>query len=156
ALAFVHDAKIPLLREFMTRQLAMLSPAAPRAVPPDAPSGTIAFSSLAPRGWGVYLWSKETGKTTRLTDGPALDYDAMLTNDGRKIAFVSERDGNGEIYVCASDGSGLKRLTNDFAYDDHPAWSPEGRSIVFSSTREPAAKAGQAWNALYVMSADGS
>ena len=34
-----------------------------------------------------------------------------------KIAFVSERDGNNEIYVMNADGSGRTRLTNDPAGD---------------------------------------
>ena len=33
--------------------------------------------------------------------------------DGSKIAFVSGRDGNGEIYLMNADGSGVKNLTND-------------------------------------------
>ncbi len=41
-----------------------------------------------------------------------------------------------------------------FALDDHPAWSPDGSFIVFSSTREPSDRPGQAWNALYIMRVD--
>jgi Tol biopolymer transport system component len=52
--------------------------------------------------------------------------------------------------------SGVKRLTRDFALDDQPAWSPDGARIAFVSTREPASVPGQAWNAIYVMNADGS
>jgi len=54
------------------------------------------------------------------------------------------------------DGSGVKRLTRDFALDDQPAWSPDGGRIAFVSTREPASVPGQAWNAIYIMKADGS
>jgi putative membrane-bound dehydrogenase-like protein len=155
ALAFIRESKLPLLREFMARQLAMLAPSRPRRALADPPAGTVAFSSLAPRGWDVHLHDRETGKTTRLTDHPANDYNAVLTNDGRKLAWVSERDGNAELYAANADGTGARRLTDAAAYDDHAAWSPDGRSILFSSTREPASADGQAWNALYVMSADG-
>ncbi len=155
ALAFVRESRIPLLREFMTRQIAMLAPTQPRRLPSDAPTGTVAFASLAPRGWDVYLMDRTSGKTARLTDSPANDYNAILTNDGRKVAWVSERDGNGELYAANADGTAARRLTDSAAYDDHAAWSPDGRSILFSSTREPASKDGDAWNALYVMSADG-
>lgn len=39
-----------------------------------------------------------------------------------RIAFVSDRDGNNEIYVMNADGSGQIRLTD--AGGEHPAWSP--------------------------------
>ncbi len=121
----------------------------------DRPRGTIAFASQAPRGWDVYV-KDETGKTTRLTDHPALDFNAAASPDGKRIAFVSERDGNTEIYAMNPDGSGPRRLTNAFALNDRPSWSPDGKRLVFTSTRQRAAEPGQGWNALYVMNADGS
>jgi Tol biopolymer transport system component len=65
------------------------------------------------------------------------------------IAFVSERDGNAEIYVMNVDGPGLLRLTNDGGRDADPAWSPDGKRIAFASDR-----AGS-WD-IYVMNANGS
>ena len=53
-----------------------------------------------------------------------------------QIAFVSERDGNSEIYVINSDGSGLTNVTNHPAQDHVPAWSTDGSKIAFTSTRE--------------------
>jgi Tol biopolymer transport system component len=124
-----------------------------RAAPP---TGTILFSSLAPRGWDVYVADLSMDRTSRLTDHAALDYNAALSPDGNRLAFVSERDGNLELYAINRDGRGLKRLTDDFALDDHPAWSSDGKRIAFCSTRQPSASPGQAWNAIYVMNADGS
>jgi alpha-tubulin suppressor-like RCC1 family protein/dipeptidyl aminopeptidase/acylaminoacyl peptidase len=66
-----------------------------------------------------------------------------------RIAFVSSRDGNEEIYVMNADGSAPTRLTNDPASDAQPSWSPDGQRIVFSSTRDGN-------RAIYVMAADGS
>jgi hypothetical protein len=48
-----------------------------------------------------------------------------------QIAFVSNRDGNDEIYVMNPDGSNQRRLTNTPGEDWHPAWSPDGTRILF-------------------------
>jgi len=51
--------------------------------------------------------------------------------DGGRIAFVSDRDGNGEIYVMDPDGSGQTNLTQRSAHDWCPAWSPDASTIAF-------------------------
>lgn len=52
------------------------------------------------------------------------------------LAFVSERDGNREIYTINADGSGLQRLTNNGARDTDPTVSPDGSRIAFISGRD--------------------
>jgi Tol biopolymer transport system component len=66
-----------------------------------------------------------------------------------KIVFVSDRDGNEEIYSCNADGSDIQRLTNDPATDDQPSWSPDRTRIAFTSDRSGNPE-------LYIMNADGS
>jgi hypothetical protein len=66
-----------------------------------------------------------------------------------KLAFVSDRDGNDEIYTMAEDGSELTRITDDPGPDASPSWSPDCSQLVFSSHRSGR------WN-LYVVNADGS
>ena len=70
-------------------------------------------------------------------------------SEGR-IAFVSDRDGDDEIYAMNADGSGLARLTNNPAYDAFPSWSPDGRRVAFVSDR------GDGDDEIYAMNADGS
>src|SRR3954447_1863365 len=122
----------------------------------DSPAGTIAFSSLAPRGWDLYRLELGTRETRRLTRHDALDFNASFAPDGNRIVFVSERDGNPEIYAIDPAGSSPRRLTDCFALDDQPRFSPDGRRIAFCSTRQPADVPGRAWNAIYVVEADGS
>ena len=52
-----------------------------------------------------------------------------------QIAFVSERDGNFEIYMMDADGKNQRRLTNNDFPDTNPSWSPDGRRIIFVSER---------------------
>ena len=66
-----------------------------------------------------------------------------------KIVFVSNRDGNSEIYIMNPDGSGQMNLTRHRENDYSPVWSPTGKQILFASDR-----AGQISD-LYVMDADG-
>jgi tetratricopeptide (TPR) repeat protein len=68
---------------------------------------------------------------------------------GSRIAFMSNRDGNWEIYVVNLDGSGLVRLTNNVANDGLPAWSPDGQTIAFISDQ------GGVW-AVWAVYPDGS
>ena len=66
-----------------------------------------------------------------------------------KIAFASNRDGDTEIYVMRSDGSGVQRLTHTPKFDSPAQWSPDGRRLLFYSQRSPG---GDVW----VMNADGT
>ena len=66
-----------------------------------------------------------------------------------KIAFVSNRDGNFEIYVMDADGTSQTRLTTESTYDGEPAWSPDGLKIAFVSNRDGN-------NETYVMNPDGT
>jgi Tol biopolymer transport system component len=68
------------------------------------------------------------------------------------LAFVSDRDGNPEIYTSNADGTGLRRLTNNAVADLSPVWSPDGNKIAF--TRDRGISTG--YSDIYVMNADGS
>ena len=58
------------------------------------------------------------------TKGVGTNYIPVFSPDGTRIAFMSGRDGNPEIYVMNVDGSNLRRLTNHPAGDGTPTWSP--------------------------------
>jgi len=82
------------------------------------------------------------------------DFAPVWSPDGNKIAFVSVRDGNLEIYVMNADGSNQINLTNNPASDGSqgagPCWSPDGGKIAFASNR------GGSGFEIYVMAANGS
>jgi Tol biopolymer transport system component len=74
---------------------------------------------------------------------------ATLSGDEGLIAFVSDRDGNHEIYVMEPDGSNQTNLTSHRASDSSPSWSPNGRELAFVSDRSGVAT-------IWLMGADGS
>jgi WD40 repeat protein len=48
-----------------------------------------------------------------------------------RIAFVSRRDGDDEIFTMNLDGSGVRKLTWNTRKDADPSWSPDGTRIAF-------------------------
>ena len=61
---------------------------------------------------------------------------ATVSGDNGRIAFVTDRDGNAEIYVMNADGTDPVNLTNDPAADTAPNWSADGGQITFVSDRD--------------------
>lgn len=69
--------------------------------------------------------------------------------DGSKLAFITDRDGNFELYVMNADGTNPTNLSNNLATEFYPAWSPLGTKILFSTTRDGNLE-------IYSMNPDGS
>jgi Tol biopolymer transport system component len=61
---------------------------------------------------------------TNLTQNAAYDWNPVWSPDGKRLAFVSDRDGNFEIYVMNADGSDQKNLTQNSSADTDPVWRP--------------------------------
>lgn len=59
---------------------------------------------------------------------------AQTPNMG-EIVFISNRDGNSELYSMNSDGSNQKRESSNDVFDDNPVWSWDGEFVFFNSNR---------------------
>ena len=103
---------------------------------PDGRSVAFVRSFVSGREGGsdVYVMNADGSGQRRLARGkrisPTTDW-FLLTGvspawspDGRRISFVSNRDGNLEVYVMNADGSGQRNLTRNAASDFAPVWSP--------------------------------
>jgi Tol biopolymer transport system component len=86
------------------------------------------------------------------SDGPEPATQSGALNPKKAlIAFVTDRDGDYEIYAMTADGKKQTRLTNDTGFDLSPAWSPDRTKIAFASFPNGGVDAN-----IFVMNADGS
>jgi tricorn protease len=129
---------------FMPARLALLSallPLAAQAAPPAAlpyfsePSVSpdrqeIAFVS----GGDIWTVPVAGGEARLLVAHPATESRPLYSPDGKSLAFISTRSGNGDIYLLNFESGELKRLTFDDGLDQLDAWSADG-----SITPQPAA-----------------
>lgn len=125
------------------------TPHAYESDPVWSPDGsTIAFTAWVGRTrWpAIYTIDSGGGTARRLTDGSSPSF----SPGGQRIAFVKQRKlTSEEIYVMRSDGTAARRLTHNVSNEEGPAWSPNGRRLVFASDFSGEQD-------LYVMKPDGS
>ena len=71
------------------------------------------------------------GKATRLTSGMAWDAMPRWSPDGRRVAYISDRDGGDNLWMVNPDGGGARKITSEVDNAvSSPAWSPDGDYIV--------------------------
>lgn len=90
----------------------------------------IAFVS----GGDIWTVPAEGGIAQLLISHPANESRPLYSPDGRHLAFVSNRTGNGDIYILDLANGSVRRLTFDDAAENLDAWSRDGAWIYFSST----------------------
>jgi hypothetical protein len=110
-------------------------------------NGLIVYKGEYPQQ-GIVVMNAD-GSAPRLLADDASAASPAGSPNGQSVAFMSQRDGNWELYRVNLDGTGITRLTDNGANDGLPAWSPDGNSIAFVSSRDGG------W-AVWAMNADGS
>lgn len=79
----------------------------------------------------IYAADLGTGQITRLTT-TGENSDPTYSPDGHRVAFISHRDGNAEVYLMDADGSHERRLTHSPNEEYPPTFSPDGDLLAFT------------------------
>ena len=88
-------------------------------------AGTAAWKWVAPSSATAMHFSA-------VTNFAGVQAQPALSPDGRSVAFVSNRDGQYNIYIGLISGGNLVQLTRDGNVVSRPRWSPDGTTISFS------------------------
>ena len=91
------------------------------------------YDFQAVSAFDIWLIDLERGAQMRFTTDPAGDGYPAWSPDGNRIAFVSIRNGFGNLYQKSSNGSGTEEsLLASRELKREPDWSPDGRFILYS------------------------
>ena len=105
--------------------------------------GWLRYPSISPDGkeiafafmGDIYITSVKGGFARPLTTSSSFESSPVWSNDGRKIAFLSDRYGNHDVFIIPVSGGEAKRLTHHSANDIPMTFSPDDSKIYFSSAR---------------------
>jgi len=90
----------------------------------DPQASRLAYECRVRGHWHICLFSERLGSHWAVTAGDFDDFAPAWSVDGTRIAFLSDRDGNDQLYVMQAQGTGVVRLTSGQAEKDAPAWRP--------------------------------
>ena len=86
--------------------------------------------------YDIYLLDLEMENISRLTEIEGNVHSPALSPDGRKVAFVSDEEGNSEILLLDVTSGSISNFTKDPASDLDPAWASDSERLLFASDRD--------------------
>lgn len=99
------------------------------------PDGRLILNGCIGTHCGLVVTDELGVNSDLLTDCTA-DLTPAAAPDGGQVAFMSDRDGNWEIYLLDFQSRAITRLTNHPARDGLPIFSPDGSQVAFVSDRD--------------------
>jgi hypothetical protein len=91
----------------------------------------------------------DPGRANEVIGGASTESWPAYSPDGTRLAFVSDRAGNAELYMADADGANITRLTQTVAAEAAPVWTPDGRHIVYQSDQSGSTQ-------IWIVNADGT
>ncbi|HYO91861.1 MAG TPA: S9 family peptidase, partial [Pyrinomonadaceae bacterium] len=85
----------------------------------------------------IYLISVDGGEPKQLTNAPQSSSGPRWSPDGKRLAFVSAREGGQQVWTVDIVTGEQKRVTNISTGASDPVWSPDGRMVAFVSDIYP-------------------
>jgi Tol biopolymer transport system component len=129
-------AALPLVAAFLVVPPSVIGDVAAPATPalsepsPSPDHREIAFVS----GGDIWTVPYGGGEARLLVSHPATESRPLYSPDGTQLAFVSNRTGNGDVYVLTLATGDTRRITWDDVNDQLDGWSRDGKWLYFSST----------------------
>jgi len=81
----------------------------------------------------IYLLKSDGALYRRLTKSNGIDLSPTFSPDGNKMAYVSERNGQPQIFIQDLLSGEASRLTFNGDYNTQPSWSPSGDKIAYTT-----------------------
>jgi len=100
------------------------------------PTGVYKDDDGSPLRFGAYnlfTLNTETGETEPIAVGEGNNGQPSVSPDGKKVCFISNRNGIDNIYLHYFDSTGSIAITDLLTGAGSPSWSPDGKEIAFSS-----------------------
>lgn len=97
---------------------------------------SVAYASFDINYKGAVHICSLTGKSNKTVTSGGSAYNPKYSPDGKHLAFVWEKGGNYEVYMCNPDGTGIKQLTSKKGNTLEFDWSADSKKIAYESINE--------------------